>query len=96
MIGSPAVYAIRARNTLERRRSIGRSGSGHTGPFRAPGPGTCERSRHGFGTACKRQHRAAHPMGDDDHRPVFGDGVQKSKIPTRLEFVRGSFTYVSN
>jgi hypothetical protein len=28
--------------------------------------------------------------------PVFGDGVQKSKIPTRLEFVRGSFTYFSN
>jgi hypothetical protein len=27
---------------------------------------------------------------------AFGDAVQKSKIPTRLEFVRGSFTYFSN
>ena len=27
---------------------------------------------------------------------ALGDGVQKSKNPTRLEFVRGSFTYFSN
>src|ERR1017187_1566046 len=30
--------------------------------------GTCGRSRHGFSTACKRQHQNTHPKVDDDHR----------------------------
>ena len=96
MIGSPAVYAIRARNTL---KDVGASvgpALGTLGLFGHRVPALA--SGHAMGSAPLARGSTEQLIRWEmmTTEPVFGDGVQKSKIPTRLEFVRGSFTYVSN